>query len=145
MPEVPGAPGVLCLRWRNSGQSLRTWPMSPHWKQRRSLGSRSSSFTSSSLSFSFFFTLLRSDRVPVSAALPSVHPAKHSEEKFFFHTELNGQERCSPSGRPTAELIHTELCQRINFLIGASTPSLSSCSDGRTEFGYLRLFGQSFM
>lgn len=54
---IPGAPAVLCLRWRYSGQSLRTWPMSPHWKQRLSFGSLSSSFMSSSLSFSFFLTL----------------------------------------------------------------------------------------
>lgn len=47
----------LCLRWRFSGQSRRTCPTSPHWKQRLSFGSRSSSLESSSFSFSFFFTL----------------------------------------------------------------------------------------
>lgn len=60
---TPEAAAALCLRWRYSGQSLRTWPGSPHWKQRRSFSSRSSSFTSSSLSFSFFLTLPHKQKV----------------------------------------------------------------------------------
>lgn len=85
---VPGPPAALCLRCLYSGQSLRTWPMSPHWKQRLSFSSRSSSFTSSSLSFSFFFILQTHQKIHSNIKYLVVFPFSKNK-KIYSHCNVD--------------------------------------------------------